>query len=210
MAAKNRNAVSKFYKVLVTTFGVKAAMCIIILLCALVLYSFISLGFHTNKFIGSNTTYLDLHSIGELATQAGYYTNVEVIEESKKVWKVTLPFTSSKYIFSYDGVIKAGIDFAQVDWHVNELTHTITVNLPESRILSNEIDTNSLYVYDESRSVFSPLTIENVNESLNAMRQKSEEKAIFNGILDEATHNAKTLIKGFLSGSFSNYEIIFE
>ncbi len=38
----------------------------------------------------------------------GHYTNVQVIDKWQELWGMQVPFTQSKYVFSYDGVIKAG------------------------------------------------------------------------------------------------------
>ena len=208
--AKKNEGMNGFYKTLKTVVGVKAARKIVIGMVIAVLLLGAAIGIGSRVFIGSRMTQFDLHAIGEMATQAGYYTNVEVIEDSKTLWKITLPFTSSKYIFSYDGIIKAGIDFADIKWSVNDVLKTIHVDLPDTKILTNEIDTDSLYVYDESRSIFSPLTVSDINDSLIALKIESEEKAIGNGILEEAEANAKVLIRGFLAGSYPDYEIIYE
>ena len=209
MAKKNERK-NSFFRTLSEAVGAEAAKKIIALMIVAVLLIGAAIGIGSRIFIGSRMTQFDLHAIGEMATQAGYYTNVEVIEDSKTLWKITLPFTSSKYIFSYDGIIKAGIDFEEIKWSVNDVLKQIHVDLPATKILTNEIDTDSLYVYDESRSIFSPLTVEDINESLIALKAESEEKAIGNGILVEAEANAKILIRGFLAGSYPDYEIIYE
>ena len=209
MAKKNERN-SGFYETLSNAVGAQMAKKIVVLMIVTILLVGAAIGIGSRVFIGSRMTQFDLHAIGEMATQAGYYTNVEVIEDSKTLWKITLPFTSSKYIFSYDGIIKAGIDFADIKWSVNDVLKTIHVDLPDTKILTNEIDTDSLYVYDESRSIFSPLTVSDINDSLIALKIESEEKAIGNGILEEAEANAKVLIRGFLAGSYPDYEIIYE
>ncbi len=198
-----------FFKTLSDAVGAEMAKKIVAIMILAVIILSAGIGAGSRFFIGSKMTQFDLKEIGELATQAGYYTNVEIIEDSKKLWKITLPFTSSKYIFSYDGIIKAGVDFEDIEWSVNDVTKKITIKLPEMKILSNEIDTNSLYVYDESRSIFSPLTVSDINDSLIALKAESEEKAIGNGILEEAEANAKILIQGFLDGSYPDYEIVY-
>lgn len=208
--AKKSEEKKGFFKTLTNAVGAEMAKKIVAVMILAVIILGVGIGVGSRLFISSNMTQFDLKAIGELATQAGYYTNVEIIEDSKKLWKITLPFTSSKYIFSYDGIIKAGIDFEEIEWSVNDVTKKITVKLPEMKILSNEIDTNSLYVYDESRSIFSPLTVNDINDSLIALKVESEEKAIGNGILEEAEENAKVLIQGFLAGSYPDYEIVYK
>ena len=162
--------------------------------------------------VSGKTTKLGLKNIGELATQVGYYTNVEVIEGSKELWGWKLPLTHSKYIFSYDGIIKAGIDFADVDVQVNEITKTIYVTLPEIKVLSNEIGEDSLRVYDESMSIFTPLTLEAVNTAQDDLKKEAETTAIENGLFDNARMNAETLVRGFLAGVYdlTSYTMKFE
>lgn len=152
-----------------------------------------------------------LKDIGELATQAGHFTNVQVISGSRKIWGADIPLTQSKYIFSYDGVIKAGIDFEQIEVNVDDAARVITVKLPEIKILSSEVDPKSLEIYDETKSIFTPLSLSSVNMSLIEMDEEVREKAIGNGILENARTNAEALITGFLAGTFDlqKYSIQF-
>ena len=103
-------------------------------------------GLHASGVIGSHsskTTRLGFEDIGEMATQAAYTTQVNVTEGSRVLWGVTIPFTQSKYIYSYDVTIKAGIDFGGIDWDLDEEQKTIRVTMPETRVLSSEINLDS-------------------------------------------------------------------
>lgn len=161
--------------------------------------------------VASKTTSFGLKNIGELATQSGFYTNVQVIKKSQEIWGAQIPFTQSKYIFSYDGQIKAGLDFGDVDVKVDALAKTVRVTLPEIRILSTEIDENSLEIYDESKNIFTPLSLDDVNESLIELKEEAQQTAIDNGLLEQARTNAELLISGFLAGSYDaqEYSIVF-
>ena len=64
------------------------------------------------------TTRLGFEDIGQLATQAAYCTEVKVAEKSAELWGLTIPFTQSKYIYSYDVEVKAGFDFGAITWSV--------------------------------------------------------------------------------------------
>ena len=90
--------------------------------------------------VSSRITEMGLRNIGEMATQAGYFTSVQTIEKSRDVFGIEVPGTRSNYVYSYDGDIKAGLDFQEVRVDVNELTRVITVHLPEIRILSAEAE----------------------------------------------------------------------
>lgn len=163
------------------------------------------------KTYQSNTVQFGLRSIGELATQAGYFTNVQTITGSRDVFGVTVPFTQSKYVYSYDGIVKAGVHFERIEVSVDETKKTVTVSLPHAEILDVTVDENSLVVYDESKNIFSPLKLGDIQESMVAMKAEVQNKAVGNGILQNAETNAETLITGFLSGAYppGEYTVLF-
>ncbi len=152
--------------------------------------------------VSSETVEMELKNIGELATHAGYYTNVQVIKSARQIFGVDIPLTQSQFIFSYDGVVKAGVDFADIEIGVDEGRGQIVVTLPEIKVLSNEIDLDSLEIYDESNNIFHPLNIDDINVSLIEMQEESEAKAIENGLLENARENAEALLRGMLAGFY--------
>lgn len=164
--------------------------------------------YHARK---SRTVNLRMENIGELSTQAAYYTNVQVIRNDRKVFDITVPFTQNQYIYSYDGIIKAGIDFSKLRAIANEIDKTITVTIPHAFITSNEVDENSLEIYDESRNIFTPLKLEDIQASRELMKEEAAETAMQNGILEAAETNAKQLIECFLKTDPANeqYTILF-
>ena len=153
-----------------------------------------------------------LKDMGELVTQAGYFTNVQSSTSTRQLFGMDIPFTTSKYIYSYDGVVKAGLDFAGIEVQVDDANRIVTVLLPEIEILDVNIDNDSLKIYDESQSIFTPLHISDVNEAQIELKEQVRQTAIDNGILEEAEKNARTIISGFLSGTMDlkNYTIQFE
>ena len=180
--------------------------CVLILCIAL---GFVGANLRNGFMVETKTTDFGLKDIGELATQAGYFTIVSVINDSIKIRNWSVPFTSSKYIFSYDGVVKAGLDFAGLSFDVNETNHTVTVQLPETKILSIEIQEDSLEIYDESKNIFTPLGLSDVQGSREDMLEEIKQKADEHGLLEQATENAKVLIKGFLSGHYAPNEYVY-
>ncbi len=159
----------------------------------------------------SRTVEMRLSDIGELVTQAGYFTNVQTISGSRELFGIEMPFTQSRYIYSYDGIIRAGMDFSDVKLDVSELTHKIYVTLPEVRIISVDLDESSLKVYDQQDSIFTPLKVETMNESMITMKDQARISAVENGILKNAEENARQLLKGFLAATYdlSVYEVVF-
>jgi len=169
---------------------------------AVVLIAMIAASIVSSSFVSSRIVKLGFDNIGKLETQAAYFTNVQTIEKARDIWGWTVPFTSSKYIFSYDGVVRAGINFEDVGVRVDELTHTVHITLPEVEITDISIDPNSLKLYDESKNIFSPLKLDDVNNSLLKVEEEAEKQAIGNRILESAQENAKTLITGLLASSY--------
>ena len=113
----------------------------IITFVAVLLLVIIGIGIISNQNARyfSKPTSLGLKDIGELATQAGYFTTVQTINKSRDVLGWEVPGTQSNYIYSYDGTIKAGIDFQDINMEVDEVNHIIKITFPEFRILSTEI-----------------------------------------------------------------------
>lgn len=158
----------------------------------------------------SKTTKIGFEDIGEMATQSAYCTEVNVTEDAKELYGMRIPFTQSKYIYSYDIVIKAGYDFNEIEW--KEKNKTIEVKLPEAKVLSNELDMDSFKVYHEEESVFSKITLEENNDALKKMKLNAQENAIANGLLENARSNAETMLTGFFADEYDldEYKIVFK
>ena len=161
----------------------------------------------------SRTIDFGLKDIGELATQAGYYTNVNTISKpDRTIIGVPIPGTSSKAIMTYQGVIRAGLDFDQIGMEIDSAARTVTLSLPAPRILSNEIDLDSCEVYDEQNSIFNKIDVGNYNQSLSEMKARAEAQALENGILEAAQSNAETLIQSLFKSAANtgDYTLIFQ
>lgn len=169
---------------------------LVLVLVVLTLVAFIIISKNSVPVYDSRTIDFGLQDIGELATQAGYYTNVNMITNpNRTIAGIPMPGTSSKAIMTYQGTIKAGIDFDQIQVNIDDEEKLVSLALPAPRILSNEIDLNSFEKFDENNSIFNPINVENYNQSLIEMKTKAETQAIENGILDAAKSNAEVLIQ---------------
>ena len=178
------------------------------LVLALILVA-VGIGLGERFFTDTKTTKLGFENIGELATQASYVTEVSVIDKSVVVWKVELPWTKSKYIFSCDFIIKAGFDFTEIEHEVTG--NTIKVTLPKVKVLSREMVRDSTKVFHEDSNIFTPNTLENNLDALKEMEQNAENTAIENGLYDNATANAEAMLKSFIGSVYdlNEYQIEF-
>lgn len=176
----------------------------------IVIVAAIGVGVRVINVSESKTTKIGFEDIGEMATQSAYCTEVNVTEDAKELYGMRIPFTQSKYIYSYDIVIKAGYDFNEIEW--KEKNKTIEVKLPEAKVLSNELDMDSFKVYHEKESIFSKITLEENNDAVKKMKLNAQENAIANGLLENARSNAETMLTGFFADEYDldEYKIVFK
>ena len=181
---------------------------IFILVLIIVILGYFS--FQPTKTV-SKATSLGLKNIGELATQAGYFTTVQTISKSRDVLGWEVPGTQSNYVYSYDGTIKAGIDFKDIEMDKDDVNHVITITFPEFKILSTEINDDSFILYNDGANPFTSLKLEDVDKSNTELKKAARESAIKNGILENARTNAEMLIRGYLASMYdlNEYTVVF-
>lgn len=160
----------------------------------------------------SVTTKIGFEDIGELATQSAFCTQVNSPEDVRTLFgKFNIPFTENTIIYSYNVIIKAGFDFGEIKYKVNENSKKISVDLPEARILSADIDRDSQEIYIEDESLFNNFTLEERNAEDKKMIETAKRTSIENGLFDNARDNAEIILKGFFSNQYDmeEYKITF-
>ena len=182
---------------------------ILVLILVAIASGFIAIGIKDTFITDSKTTKIGFENIGEFATQSAYCTQINVTDSSRELFGNKIPFTQSKYIYSYNITIKAGYDFSQIQWNIKG--DTIEVKLPEVKILSSEIDLDSFKVYHEEESIFNKITLSENNEALKKLQNEAQTQAIQNGLYDNARTNAETMLKSFFANVYdlNIYKIVF-
>ena len=188
------------------------AVIIIILLCAVLVYT--RKEAKSNYVSDEKITEIGFVIIGELATQSVTTTTVRVETKDLKLFNVSIPLRQSKYIYTYNTTIKAGINFSDVKWQLgdtDDTSHNIYVDIPEVKTLSADIDLDSFKVLHEENNIFSPITLTEHNDSLIQLRENALSDAINSGLYDRALDNAKTILTSFISQVYpsNEYNIIF-
>lgn len=159
------------------------------------------------KKITSSVLEEGLKKMGVLITQEYFFTMTEDYESTKTILKFIT--SESRFIYSYDGTITAGIDFNKVSVSKNDDDKTIKIILPKPEIQSTDIDFNSFKLYVEKEGLWNPITLEDQNASLIELKDKSIARAKERGIIEKADAEAKVIIENFV-GSFvdlSEYKI---
>lgn len=151
-----------------------------------------------------------IQSISELAVVEYNYTNMGKFENQATFYGWKVPFTTKSFIISYDGKIKAGIDMSLVE--VNIKGKKININVPESKILSHEIDEKSIEIFDETKNIFNQISITDYNQFAIDQKDKMETSVKEKGILKEAQEKVEKVITSFIKSSYQlsdDYEIQF-
>ena len=138
-----------------------------------------------------------LREVSDLVTVEYRYTNMGKFENTLDFYGWEVPFTTKSFIVSYDGVIRAGVDLAEAAVEVSG--DVVTVTLPAAEIFSNEVLEDSLEVYDETRNLFNPITIEDYTGFTADQKQSLEAKATENGLLSASAQRAETVVQEFLN-----------
>lgn len=183
---------------------------VLIALVVVLAITVVGLGFKVSHTTESKTTKLGFEDIGEFATQSAYCTEVSATANARKLFGHNLPFTQSNIVFSYDVVIKAGYDFSAITWDVHDTT--ITIKLPEVKVLSCEVKEDSFKKYVEDESIFTPFTLDDNNNAMKALKETAQTDAIANGLYENARSNAETMLTTFFSSAYDmdQYTIEFQ
>ena len=82
------------------------------------------------------------------------------------------------------------------------------MRLPAAKILSHDIDPESVEIFDERASLFNPFTVEDFTAFQADQRTAMEEKALSHGLLEEAQTQAETSVRALLSAALpEGYEL---
>lgn len=184
-------------------FHLKRKLILVLVLIAVVIGAFLigmaSGGKETPPVITSDLLGQQLRAAQELVSVEYYYTNMGKFENQVDFYGWKVPFTAKSFIVSYDGVVKAGVDLTAVKVAVSETARTVTITLPESKILSHEIPEDSIEVFDETHNIFNPITISDYTGFTRDQKAAVEQKAVENGLLTGAAEKARAAVESFLT-----------
>ena len=146
--------------------------------------------------ISSTALAQQLQEVNELAVLDYNYTKVGKFENSLKLNGWSIPLTKKSFLLTYAGRIQAGVDMSAME--VNMKGKKSLVSLPEVRILNNVLDEKSIEVYDETKNIFNPISINDYKTFAAKQKERVEDEAIENGLLSEAATKAQSTIRKFL------------
>ena len=81
-----------------------------------------------------------------------------------------------EFMLVYQGDVKLGYDLKDIKIHVDAITRTIFIYLPEPKILSHSIDFESIQVFLEKKGWFNDIKFEDFKQFFVAEQKKYEEE----------------------------------
>lgn len=116
----------------------------------------------------------------ELITYKYYYTDAGTYEKNKTFGDsdIAIPFTTDKVVYTFSGVISAGIDVSDIKYVVDEKNSKIVVAMPKAKIIAHEMDEKSFQSYDVKKSVFTSSSLDNYAAFVGALKENQEAKLL--------------------------------
>lgn len=150
----------------------------------------------------------------ELVTTKYYYTNASDVENYKTVFDMRVPLTTDHVVFTYDGVIMAGIDLDDVVFkEIDNEKKKIYITMPTPKIISHVLDMSSFNYYDVKNSIFTSISPNEITTKYDELEKLQENKLLGNkDFWDSVSENAETVIERFIkvSDEAKEYDVIFE
>lgn len=169
----------------------------ILLIAVLIFFAGVSFANrHSEPIITSTALTQQLQEANELTSMEYNYTKVGKFENSLTLNGWQIPLTKKSFLLTYSGKLKAGVDMSLAQVSVDG--SVITISLPEVKVLSNVIDESSIEVYDETKNIFNPISIEDYTVFATQQKERVEDEAIENGLLSEAATKAQAAIRQLL------------
>lgn len=147
-----------------------------------------------------------LSEINELASVTYSYTNMGQFENKKDFYGMTLPFTTKKFILSFDGEIKAGVNLGEAK--VDLKGTKVKITIPDAKILSHTIDESSIEVFDEKTSIFNSFSVKDYTKFTKDQKVEMEKKALEKGLLEEANVNTKKSVEDLIQAAVPNDYVV--
>ena len=160
--------------------------------------------FTSEETVTSVTVSEILEPASEMITAKDYYTNYDVLDNSAKINDHVIPLTEEKIAFTYSGTVSAGFDIDRLckNITVDDVSKTITIKLPKIKVMTVEIDDDSIDTLYEVDSVFRETTIEDLLKKEGELRKKMRKDASENEeFMSLAEEHGKTLIQNLLKST---------
>ena len=170
----------------IALLGVAVCFCFIL---GLFLISKFDLFGTSQKDISSEFIGHKISEISELATLHHQYRKMASYQDVAKI---------VEFVLIYKGDVKLGYDMKDIQIYVDKITKTITITLPEPKILSHSIDFESIDVLMEKEGWFNDIKFEDFKKFF-VYEQRKYEQANYDELKKRAREQAQRIIFLYLS-----------
>ena len=170
-----------------------------ILIC--ILLAFIGGMFFMNKQtepeITSTLIQNRIEQASNLVTTKYHYAKVGKFENSLSLNGWSIPLTNKNFILTFEGEIQLGTDLSKAKVDIKDSTIYVTVDKPT--VISNSIDESSIEVYDETKNIFNPISVNDYKKFAVEQKETALSEAKKKGLMKTAQENTNKSVKDIIS-----------
>lgn len=149
----------------------------------------------------------------DLVSTRYFYKDADTWTNTKKWFGgKDIPLTKNENVYTYTGTISLGIDVSKIGFAVNNTAKEIEADLPDIKVIANEIDADSFEFIQTKSSIFNQLKMEDITNLISELKKAKEEKVMENkDLLDDAKDRAESIVRELIRKSdlASEYTIVF-
>ena len=151
----------------------------------------------TKPEISSTLIQNRIEQASDLVTTKYHYAKVGKFENSLSLNGWSIPLTNKNFILTFEGEIQLGTDLSKAEVEIKDSTIHITVDKPT--VISNSIDESSIEVYDETKNIFNPISVNDYKKFAVEQKETALSEAKKKGLMKTAQENTKKSVKDIIS-----------
>lgn len=138
-----------------------------------------------------------IEQASDLVTTKYHYAKVGKFENSLSLNGWSIPLTNKNFILTFEGEIQLGTDLSKAKVDMKDSTIYVTVDKPT--VISNSIDEASIEVYDETKNIFNPISVNDYKKFAVEQKETALSEAKKKGLMKTAQENTKKSVKEIIS-----------
>ena len=151
----------------------------------------------TKPEISSTLIQNRIEQASDLVTTKYHYAKVGKFENSLSLNGWSIPLTNKNFILTFEGEIQLGTDLSKAEVEIKDSTIHVTVDKPT--VISNSIDESSIEVYDETKNIFNPISVNDYKKFAVEQKETALSEAKKKGLMKTAQENTKKSVKEIIS-----------
>lgn len=151
----------------------------------------------TEPEISSTLIQNRIEQASDLVTTKYHYAKVGKFENSLSLNGWSIPLTNKNFILTFEGEIQLGTDLSKAEVEIKDSTIHVTVHKPT--VISNSIDESSIEVYDETKNIFNPISVNDYKKFAVGQKETALSEAKKKGLMKTAQENTKKSVKEIIS-----------